>query len=122
MLKIKNGIVTVNGIQTRNPELIGLAVLDSISNDTITDDQKAELKQRFENYVNDNGLRVTNERKVLINELLKMDLPNPAQLVVNVKSKGIAKGSVYNFINLCKEAEIIDFEPEKHQFNINLNL
>lgn len=122
MLKIKNGIVTVNGIETRNPELIGLAVLDSISNDTITDEQKTELKQRFEDYISCNGLRVTPQRKKLLSVLLSMTAPTPVEFAQKVAGMNITVATAYNFINLCKRAGIIEQIPEQYYFNVNLTL
>jgi len=120
MLKTVGNIVTVNGIETRNAELIGLAYLDMISNDGICNTQINELKKRFKKYISDNGLRVTPERKKLLSVLLSMSSPTPVEFAQKVAGMNITVATAYNFINLCKRAKIIEQIPEQYYCNVNL--
>ena len=122
MLRINENKITVNGIETRNPELIGLAVLDMVSSGGLCDSQIRELRDKFYSYVVGKGQKKTTERKKMINILLRMEKPNKPEFITEVMSLGITQATAYNFINLCKEAGIIEVVPEQMHFNVNLVL
>lgn len=123
MIQIINDKVFVNGKETVNPELIGLAVLDFIDNDnskitikTQSKLSKDDLRDKFFNHLKENNLRHTHERKTLIELAFTINPFEPTELVKRATDLRIAQASCYNFIQTCVDAGIVEIQPRKYFF------
>jgi hypothetical protein len=122
MLKSQGQKVYVNGVETRNAELIGLAYLDMLSSAGINESEKNRLTEVFLKHLLTKNLRLTPEREKMLSILLSMDQPNPVTFSELVMQQGICRATSYNFIKLSIEAGIIEIASAKYYFNTNLNL
>lgn len=102
MITIINKKVFVDGLETRDPMLIGLAVLDSIEN--ISNKEKSEI---INNYFRSRKLRKTYERKVLVSLFCSLECFNMEDFVTQANIHNISRATAYNFINILKEGNII---------------
>lgn len=123
MIQIINDKVFVNGKETVNPELIGLAVLDLAESRkgiiSLNIPQKLsqdELRDKFFNHLKENNLRHTHERKTLIELAFTIDPFEPTELVKRATDLRIAQASCYNFIQTCVDAGIVEIQPRKYFF------
>jgi hypothetical protein len=123
MIQIINDKVFVNGKETVNPELIGLAVLDFIENRGIKNPiqiqselSQDELREKFFNHLKENNLRHTHERKTLIELAFTINPFKPTELVKRATELRIAQASCYNFIQMCVDAGILEIQPKKYIF------
>lgn len=123
MVTIIENKIFVNGKETVNPELIGLAVLDFIENDnskitikTQSKLSKDELRDKFFNHLKENNLRHTHERKTLIELAFTINPFEPTELVKRATELRIAQASCYNFIQMCVDAGVVEIQPRKYFF------
>jgi len=123
MIQIINDKVFVNGKETVNPELIGLAVLDLAENRnriiSLNIPKKLsqdELRDKFFNHLKENNLRHTHERKTLIELAFTINPFEPTELVKRATDLRIAQASCYNFIQTCVDAGIVEIQPRKYFF------
>lgn len=108
-------------IETTNPELIGLAILDSLNESSEEIDRNKnlsikELKQKYIQFLNNNKMSVTTERKLLIDLLLKIDNFEPYDLINEaMKSEvKIVPATCYNFLKTCVDSGILEIQPKKY--------
>ncbi len=123
MITIIESKVFVNGKETVNPELIGLAVLDLAENRngiiSLNIPQRLsqdELREKFFNHLKENNLRHTHERKTLIELAFTINPFKPTELVKRATDHRIAQASCYNFIQTCVDAGIVEIQPRKYFF------
>ena len=123
MIQIINDKVFVNGKETVNPELIGLAVLDLAENRngiiSLNIPQRLsqdELREKFFNHLKENNLRHTHERKTLIELAFTINPFEPTELVKRATELRIAQASCYNFIQMCVDAGVVEIQPRKYFF------
>lgn len=123
MVTIIENKIFVNGKETVNPELIGLAVLDFIENRGIKNPiqiqselSQDELREKFFNHLKENNLRYTHERKSLIELAFTINPFEPTELVKKAIDHRIAQASCYNFIQTCVDAGILEIQPRKYFF------
>lgn len=102
MIKIKNNKIFINDVVTTDPTLIGLAILDQLENDNPIERKKIILE-----YIKDNSLRFTTERKIMIDIVSNMQDFEPDVFVIKCEEALISRATAYNFIDLLKKAEII---------------
>jgi len=119
MIEILNGCVFIDGIQTTNPELIGLAILDSIDNGSAEipgTKNKTKSKDKYLIYLSQNKLSITRERKLLIDLFLGINDFEPIELIKKALEINITPATCYNFIQTCVDAEILEIQPKKYIF------
>ncbi len=103
-LVVKGKTIFVNDKETRNPELIGLAFLDSVDSKKL---DKVEAKKQLIKYFSKNGRRT--KREVLIDVVLGLETLDALKIYDYCRSKEIkiSLASMYNFIKDCKKSEIL---------------
>lgn len=74
------------------------------------------IKDQIDAYIKANGMRRTNERKILIERLVDMKEFSVNQLLNEAKINGISKASVYFFIELLVKIGIVKIQ-ERYVFN-----
>jgi len=123
MIKIENNQFYFNGIETTNPELIGLAILDFIDNGGTeipekknTAKNKEISKNKYFSYLSQNKLSITRERKLLIDLFLGINDFEPIELIKKALEIKITPATCYNFIQTCVDAEILEIQPKKYIF------
>lgn len=124
--------------ETTNPELIGLAILDYANdgNELIHDiidvdrkelidghhsifeknETKSQLKEKYIQYLKNNKMSFTTERKLLIDVVLEIDNFEAYDLINETfKSKTkIVPATCYNFLQTCVDSGIIEIQPKKY--------
>lgn len=129
MIQIKKGkifIETEPGImvETTNTELIGLAVLDFASDYflkpkiSLTHEEKETVKESFFNYIKNQGLRTTYERKALINYAVENNNFTAIDFVIGGIKNGVSRPTCYSFLEFLVDANILETEPKKYTFKL----
>jgi len=123
MIRIENNQFYIKGVTTTNPELIGLAILDFIENDgkeipvnKKAAKNKALSKDKYFEYLSQNKLSITRERKLLIDLFLNIKDFEPINLIKKALNHKITPATCYNFIQTCVDAEILEIQPKKYIF------
>jgi len=125
IIEILNGRVFLDGKETINPELIGYAVLDYAENSSQSSQSKpidflideSEMIDKYNDFIKENTMRSTFERKTLVELLAKM--PNnfvSMEFVKKGTSLNIAYPTCYNFLNSAVDAGIIEMNPKTYSF------
>ena len=114
MITIANNQVFVQGKQTTDPTLIGLAILDSLESKDIKIIDQSERRNKINAYIKEKQLRKTLERRHLIDIICSMFIFSSEELIERAESLNISRASAYNFTVLLKEANIIT--PKEHLF------
>jgi hypothetical protein len=125
IIEILNGRIFLDGKETINPELIGYAVLDYAENSSHSSESKpidflideSEMVDKYNDFIKENTMRSTFERKALLELLAKM--PNNFVSMDFVKkgtSLNIAYPTCYNFLNSAVDAGIIEMNPKTYSF------
>ena len=114
MITIANNTVFINGKQTTDPTLIGLAMLDSIELNKEMAVDHSDRRDKINAYVKSKGLRNTLQRKKLIDIVCSMFIFNSEQLIERAEKMQISTASAYNFTVLLREAKIIS--KKEHLF------
>lgn len=132
MIQIKKGKVFVEVepglmVETTNPELIGLAVLDFASDyflkptRQLTSKEKEIIKESFFNYIKNQGLRTTLERKELINHAVENNNFTAIEFVkgaTQLFKKRVSRPTCYNFLETLVESNILEIQPKKYTFKL----
>lgn len=123
MIKIENNQFYINGFKTIDPELIGYAILDFIENggkeipkNKTTAKNKTASKEKYFDYLRENKLSITRERKLLIDLFLNIKDFEPMELIKKALKHKITPATCYNFIQTCVDAEILEIQPKKYIF------
>lgn len=125
IIEILNGRVFLDGKETINPEHIGYAILDYAENSSDSGQSKSidflidesEMIDKYNDFIKENTMRSTFERKALLELLAKM--PNNFVSMDFVKkgtSLNIAYPTCYNFLNSAVDAGIIEMNPKTYSF------
>lgn len=124
MLEIYNNRVFINGKETVNPELIGLALLDYA--ESLPENKKAidfaflvdrdEIVERFTKYLSDNAFRNTLERRNLIELLVTMNDFSAKDFVNEAMQLKASYPTCYNFLQVCVDAKILNVSPKNYKF------
>lgn len=123
MIKIENNQFYINGFKTVDPELIGYAILDFIENggkdiptNKKTAKNKAISKDKYFDYLRENKMSITRERKLLIDMFLDIKHFEPIELIKKALNHKITPATCYNFIQTCVDADILEIQPKKYIF------
>ena len=114
MITIVNNQVFVEGKQTNDPTLIGLAILDAIESKQDMIINQSDRREKISAYVKQKRLRNTLERRQLTDIVCSMFVFSSEELIERAKKLKISRGSAYNFTVLLKDANIIT--PKEHLF------
>ena len=114
MLTIVNNKVFVQGKQTIDPTLIGLALLDAVELSKYRYVDHSERRAKINAYVKQKRLRNTLERRQLTDIVCSMFVFSSEELIERAEKLKISRGSAYNFTVLLKDANIIT--PKEHLF------
>lgn len=113
MIKISDGKIYVDGEPTTNPELIGLAVLDSLEKQKET---LFNIKMKYFQYVRENNLRDTIERRCILDFIISNPEFNNVKTILEAFDKShkniVSRATFYNAIKLFVDAEIIEKRPQ----------
>lgn len=113
MIEVVNGNILIDGIATTNPELIGLAMLDSIENKKVNKD---EIKKKYFDFIKLNSLRKTPEREILLDLIVDKNITNPVFLAEQAEILFITRATTYSFIRFLVNADILICQPKKYIF------
>lgn len=108
-IEIKGDKCFVDGKPTRNPVLIGLALLDFLEHNS----EHPKFQETFEfltNYIKENNLRNTYERKEILKAIFDLKDPFSSDdlfLCMENRKRPLCRASIYNAINLFVDAKII---------------
>lgn len=114
MITIANNKVFVQGKQTTDPTLIGLAILDAIESKQDMAVDHSDRRDKINAYVKQKQLRKTLERGQLIDIVCSMFIFSSEELIERAEKLNISRASAYNFTVLLKDANIIT--PKEHLF------
>lgn len=114
MLTIVNNQVFVQGKQTTDPTLIGLALLDALESKQDKAVDYSDRRAKINAYVKQKKLRNTLERRQLTDIVCSMFVFSSEELIERAEKLKISRGSAYNFTVLLKDANIIT--PKEHLF------
>ena len=107
MITIVNNKVFVQGKQTTDPTLIGLAILDAIESKQDMAVDYSDRRDKINAYIKQKRLRNTLERRNLIDIVCSMFIFSSEELIERAEKLKISRGSAYNFTVLLKDANII---------------
>ena len=114
MITIANNKVFVQGKQTTDATLIGLAILDAIESKQDIAVDHSDRRDKINAYVKQKQLRKTLERSQLIDIVCSMFIFSSEELIERAEKLNISRASAYNFTVLLKDANIIT--PKEHLF------
>lgn len=114
MITIANNKVFVQGKQTTDPTLIGLALLDAIESKKTNSIDNISLRKKIEDYIKEKQLRKTLERRHLIDIVCSMFIFSSEELIERAEKLHISRASAYNFTVLLKDANIVS--KKEHLF------
>lgn len=114
MITIVNNQVFVEGKQTTDPTLIGLALLDALESKKGKIINHSDRREKINAYIKQKRLRNTLERRNLIDIVCSMFVFSSEELIERAENLKISRASAYNFTVLLKEANIIT--PKEHLF------
>lgn len=114
MITIANNKVFVQGKQTNDPTLIGLAILDAIESNQDMAVDHSDRRDKINAYVKQKQLRKTLERRHLTDIVCSMFIFSSEELIERAEKLNISRASAYNFTVLLKDANIIT--PKEHLF------
>ena len=107
MITIVNNQVFVQGKQTTDPTLIGLAILDAIESKQDMAIDQSDRREKISAYIKQKRLRNTLERRHLIDIVCSMFVFSSEELIERAEKLNISRASAYNFTVLLKDANII---------------
>ena len=107
MITIVNNQVFVEGKQTTDPTLIGLALLDALESKKGKIINHSYRREKINAYIKQKRLRNTLERRHLIDIVCSMFVFSSEELIERAEKLKISRGSAYNFTVLLKDANII---------------
>ena len=107
MIIIANNQFFVQGKQTNDPTLIGLALLDAIESKQDMVVYHSDRREKISAYIKQKRLRKTLERRQLTDIVCSMLVFSSEELIERAKKLKISRGSAYNFTVLLKDANII---------------
>lgn len=107
MITIANNKVFVQGKQTTDPTLIGLAILDAIESKQDMAVDHSDRRDKINAYVKQKQLRKTLERRHLTDIVCSMFIFSSDELIERAEKLNISRASAYNFTVLLKDANII---------------
>lgn len=107
MITIVNNQVFVEGKQTTDPTLIGLALLDALESKKGKIINHSDRREKINAYIKQKRLRNTLERRNLIDIVCSMFVFSSEELIERAENLKISRASAYNFTVLLKEANII---------------
>ena len=114
MITIANNKVFVQGKQTTDATLIGLAILDAIESKQDMAVDHSDRRDKINAYVKQKQLRKTLERRHLTDIVCSMFIFSSDELIERAEKLNISRASAYNFTVLLKDANIIT--PKEHLF------
>lgn len=114
MITIVKNKVFVQGKQTTDPTLIGLAILDAIESKQDMAVDHSDRRDKINAYVKQKRLRNTLERRHLTDIVCSMFVFSSEELIERAENLKISRASAYNFTVLLKDANIIT--PKEHLF------
>jgi len=114
MITIANNKVFVQGKQTTDPTLIGLAMLDAIELKQDMAVDHSERRDKINAYIKAKRLRNTLERRNLIDIVCSMFIFSSEELIERAEKLHISRASAYNFTVLLKDANIVS--KKEHLF------
>lgn len=111
MLELKNNKIYVHGKPTKNPELIGCAILDQIDQLKQTKEERySNAKDVLKTYIEESHLRATPERDYILMALFKMENFTAEKLYDELQYEYnfiVSRSTIYNAISLFKRLKII---------------
>ena len=107
MITIVNNQVFVQGKQTTDPTLIGLALLDAVESKQDMVINQSDRREKLSAYIKQKRLRKTLERRHLIDIVCSMFIFSSEELIERAEKLNISRASAYNFTVLLKDANII---------------
>lgn len=107
MIIIANNQFFVQGKQTTDPTLIGLALLDAVESKQDMIINQSDRREKISAYIKQKRLRNTLERRQLTDIVCSMFVFSSDELIEQAKKLKISRGSAYNFTVLLKDANII---------------
>ena len=107
MITIVNNQVFVQGKQTTDPTLIGLALLDAVESKQDMIINQSDRREKLSAYIKQKRLRKTLERRHLIDIVCSMFIFSSEELIERAEKLNISRASAYNFTVLLKDANII---------------
>jgi len=114
MILIKKNKVYVQGKQTTDPTLIGLAILDAIEVKKDMAVDYSDRRDKISAYIKAKRLRNTLERRHLIDIVCSMFIFSSEELIERAEKLHISRASAYNFTVLLKDANIVS--KKEHLF------
>lgn len=126
MIEIIDGQIFVDGKETNNPELIGYALIDFaksentnllVNNKSVLFKNKGvEVKNKYIKYLENNDMKFTHERKILIDLVSKTNNFDPIDLLDIARESRIkiVPATCYNFLQTCVEADVLEIQPKKY--------
>ena len=123
-IELKNNTLFLDGIPTKNPEALGLAILDYADACSRPVDFD-ETKIKFINYLENKGLRITTERIKILESLHKTPEPFNIQDVFFFLQNAnfiVSKATIYNTLKVLVQAKIINktnSENPNEDFRLN---
>lgn len=107
MITIVNNQVFVEGKQTKDPTLIGLAILDAVESKQDMIINQSDRRDKINAYVKQKQLRNTLERRHLTDIVCSMFVFSSEELIERAEKLNISRASAYNFTVLLKDANIV---------------
>lgn len=114
MITIVKNKVFVEGKETKDPTLIGLAILDALESKKGKIINHSDRREKIIAYIKQKRLRNTLERRSLIDIVCSMLVFSSEELIERAENLKISRASAYNFTVLLKDANIIT--PKEHLF------
>jgi hypothetical protein len=114
MITIANNQVFVQGKQTTDPTLIGLALLDAIELKQDMAVDHSDRREKINAYVKQKKLRKTLERRYLTDIVCSMIVFSSEELIERAENLNVSRASAYNFTVLLKDANVIS--QKEHLF------
>lgn len=107
MITIAKNKVFVQGKQTADATLIGLAILDAIESNQDMAVDHSDRRDKINAYVKQKKLRKTLERRHLTDIVCSMFIFSSEELIERAEKLNISRASAYNFTVLLKDANIV---------------
>lgn len=107
MITIANNKVFVQGKQTADATLIGLAILDAVESKQDMIINQSDRREKINAYIKQKRLRNTLERRHLIDIVCSMFIFSSEELIERAEKLKISRASAYNFTVLLKDANIV---------------
>lgn len=104
-----NAKIFIDGNETRNPTLIGLAVLDALEGSVTCSNYKSN-KKALEDYIKQNKQRATSERFEILKTIHKINGSFDIETVygkMKVRGFDVSRATVYNTMNLFLKCAIV---------------